>query len=105
MDNILEAFKSTSDPYQAIGVSASHLTADDALLLEDMAEDQENNKVAGRETGWFIKLEETGSHGHSMFQSMSDQFKLILEVAINSGYRLVELDLDGEEFDQLEVYI
>ena len=48
MDNILEAFKSTSDQYQAIGVSASHLTADDALLLEDMAEDQENNKVAGR---------------------------------------------------------
>lgn len=82
---------SSSEQYKTLAVSTGHLADEEHAILDRLANDIDCNKIAGRETGWFVKLAESPSQNLG-YDRMSDKFHSILLVALNAGYRMVEFD-------------
>ncbi|WP_238091375.1 hypothetical protein [Photobacterium leiognathi] len=64
--------------------------------LESLCESGETNMVMERDTGFFIKLYDTVEQNNSHFKHLSPEFNYIILTALESGYRMIELDCDAQ---------
>jgi len=97
------ALISTSDQYKTLCVSTSHLTRTDMQALEVLANDIDCNMIAGRDTGWFVKLYEEPQYNKE-YSGCSEYFHHILITSLNNGYRMIEFDGQAEQYDDFPLF-
>lgn len=103
---VLNAFLTTPDQYKGIGVSSKHLKDEDVDKLDLAA--SESNVVVKRDTGWFIKLPAEQDFGAlEIFMQrygLDGALKDIMRMAMEGGYRLIEIDDEAREIPELIDY-
>ncbi|MFC5079568.1 hypothetical protein VTH8203_01366 [Vibrio thalassae] len=84
--------------YQVMALSSSHLTADDMIQLQILA-DSQNQLVTQKANGFFVQTYAADSDNMrviiDVYQTelgLSKEFNRIAAHAIQEGYRLIEFD-------------
>lgn len=91
------------DTYQVIALSTGHLTEQDRDRLRKTCNDQDNNMVLCRDTGFFIKLYEELSP-EDLPSWYSETLKRLILAIHRQGYRMIEFDSDAPVLDAFPVY-
>lgn len=99
----IKELSKSGDQYKAIGVSTQHLTASDREQIEILAKSNDYNTILHRETGWIVKLYETEEKVRSLIP-LSETFHQLASSVLNAGFRLIEFDLEGLEYEHLPLF-
>lgn len=107
MDN---ADVSLLETYKAIALSTSHLKETDVALLERLANSENENHVASRNTGFFVKLcpfdkdEDDESIKYNYISGASDNLNAIMKFATLSLVEMIEFDSAANECKIFKTY-
>ncbi|MCQ1058385.1 hypothetical protein LRP52_23970 [Photobacterium sp. ZSDE20] len=81
------------ETYTTVVISTSHISEEDSKQLGIIA-DEECSLVAGRDTGFFVKLyQEPEDNFREVF---SDSLNDLLTEAARQGFRCIEFDRDAD---------
>lgn len=105
LDDVVNELRCSDEQYCVIGISTDHLSTEDKMALNGMAE--EGNMVRCRDTGWFVKLFDApeGFDDSNDFIHTPDSLKTLLTQCQKAGFRMIEFDIEAKLFNNLPRYV
>jgi len=94
--------KNEFESYRCVCLCTTHLTADDAEVLTELANINEDKMIFDRQTGFIVKL--YGEPDYNNREGMSASYTKIVDWALAKGYRQIEFDHDVEPVDYFETF-
>jgi hypothetical protein len=95
-----QSIANSAESYKVLALSTGHITKEDTDALNAAAADPEENMVMKRDTGWFIKL----YYVPDISDQHSPAIKLIIKLAVNAGFQMIEFDGDAGYIDGLPTF-
>lgn len=105
-----QSIANSAESYKVLALSTGHITKEDTDALNAAAADPEENMVMKRDTGWFIKLyyvpdiSDQHTVNRNMRHGVSPAIKLIIKLAVNAGFQMIEFDGDAGYIDGLPTF-